>query len=350
MKPTLDRCGRGAGRRDGRRRPDLRPDQRDRGDGRTRSPRRPTCWSDRSTPTRPSRQRQGLRQLPPDRRARAWPRACPTPASPMRCGRRRWPSSTRSRSARPTERPRWRRRDPHRGPTPSAVHRSDAMPTPDLSGSTSRQRALDSDRVFRALALAAGLLVLAILALIPVTTLSRPGRRCSTPALDFVTSSHWVPNDPDGSGPLTAQFGVLAFVYGTAGRLGHRPGARRARERRHRPVPHRAGAPPAPLGRDHRHRPAGRRPVGGVRAVGHRRPGPEPPGLLRPHGQRGRSPSRCSTRSSATAPGAQLHDRRDHPGHHDHADHHLDHPRGVRHRAGRREGTPPWPSAPPGGR
>ena len=45
-----------------------------------------------------------------------------------------------------------------------------------------------------------------------------------------------------------------------------------------------------------------------------------------------------------------VHDRRADPGHHDHPDHHLAHPRGVRHRARRATGKAPSPWAPPAGR
>jgi phosphate transport system permease protein len=77
------------------------------------------------------------------------------------------------------------------------------------------QRALDSDRVFKGVALAAGGLVLAILALIAISMVSQAWPALQATGLDFVTSKRWVPNDPDGTGPLTAHFGALAFVYGT---------------------------------------------------------------------------------------------------------------------------------------
>ncbi len=65
-----------------------------------------------------------------------------------------------------------------------------------------------SDRAFWLVTLIAGLLVLAVLALILVTTLneSLPALRYS--GLEFFTSPSWVPNDPDGDGPLGPQFGA----------------------------------------------------------------------------------------------------------------------------------------------
>ncbi len=89
------------------------------------------------------------------------------------------------------------------------------MPEPE-GGLYQRQRALDSDRVFRAVAFGSGALVLAILALITVSLVNQAWPAIRESGLDFVRSKTWEPNDPDGAGPLTAQFGALAFVYGTA--------------------------------------------------------------------------------------------------------------------------------------
>jgi phosphate transport system permease protein len=61
----------------------------------------------------------------------------------------------------------------------------------------------------------AGLLVLAILALILFTTLHEAWPAFRYQGLSFLTSGTWVPNDPDGDGPATAQFGTLAFTFGT---------------------------------------------------------------------------------------------------------------------------------------
>jgi phosphate transport system permease protein len=72
------------------------------------------------------------------------------------------------------------------------------------------------DRVFAGLALAAGLAVLAILALILITTTQQSFDALRSEGIRFITNSRWVPNDPDGpDGPLTPQFGGLAFIYGT---------------------------------------------------------------------------------------------------------------------------------------
>jgi phosphate transport system permease protein len=72
-----------------------------------------------------------------------------------------------------------------------------------------------ADTAFRWLTLAAGLLVLLILGLIVWSTTRQAWPAFREEGLSFVTSRTWVPNDPDGAGPKTAQFGALAFVYGT---------------------------------------------------------------------------------------------------------------------------------------
>jgi phosphate transport system permease protein len=63
------------------------------------------------------------------------------------------------------------------------------------------------------LALAAGLLVLAILALILVTTLREAWPALRYSGLDFVLKKTWVPLSVNGHGPV---YGALSFVYGTA--------------------------------------------------------------------------------------------------------------------------------------
>ncbi len=76
--------------------------------------------------------------------------------------------------------------------------------------------AVDSDAVFRAVALAAGALVLALLALIAASMVSQAWPAFRESGLEFLTSKRWVPNDPDGpTGPLRPHYGALAFVYGT---------------------------------------------------------------------------------------------------------------------------------------
>jgi len=85
---------------------------------------------------------------------------------------------------------------------------------PDI-GLHGRKRAIDGDRIFKVAAMAAGGLVLAILALIAVSMVNQAWPAFRESGLKFVTSKRWVPNDPDGDGPLHPQFGALAFVYGT---------------------------------------------------------------------------------------------------------------------------------------
>jgi phosphate transport system permease protein len=55
-----------------------------------------------------------------------------------------------------------------------------------------------------------------ILALILIVTVKQSIPVFQKEGLKFFTSSTWIPNDPDGpDGPKTAQFGALAFIYGT---------------------------------------------------------------------------------------------------------------------------------------
>lgn len=68
-----------------------------------------------------------------------------------------------------------------------------------------------ADRVFRALCVAAGVLVLAILGLILVSTTNEAWPALRDMGIRFVTSKRWAPNDPDG----TPEFGALALIYGT---------------------------------------------------------------------------------------------------------------------------------------
>jgi phosphate transport system permease protein len=79
-----------------------------------------------------------------------------------------------------------------------------------------RGRGVAADRAFSFVSLLAGLLVLAILALILITTVTQAWPAFRYQGLSFITSGTWVPNDPDGDGPAKAQFGTLAFIYGTA--------------------------------------------------------------------------------------------------------------------------------------
>jgi phosphate transport system permease protein len=84
-----------------------------------------------------------------------------------------------------------------------------ALAPPALGAPTrTKARGVMTDRVFRALALAAGLLVLVILALIAYTTLHKawPAFRHEGFA-SFISSSKWDPNQN--------QFGAFQFLFGT---------------------------------------------------------------------------------------------------------------------------------------
>lgn len=72
-----------------------------------------------------------------------------------------------------------------------------------LTSSTGRR----GDAIFKAIALLAGLTVLAVLALIAVSTTREAWPAFREEGLSFVTSSTWVPAD--------GKFGALAFIYGT---------------------------------------------------------------------------------------------------------------------------------------
>src|SRR5262249_7492977 len=69
-----------------------------------------------------------------------------------------------------------------------------------------------SDRSFTVLPLAAGLLVLAILALILITTLKEAWPALVYSGFDFITKTQWIPLEINGAGPL---YGTLSFVFGT---------------------------------------------------------------------------------------------------------------------------------------
>jgi len=70
-----------------------------------------------------------------------------------------------------------------------------------------------SDRAFNGLSLGAGLLVLAILALILITTTREAWPAINYAGLDFITRKDWIPLEVAGAGPV---YGALSFVYGTA--------------------------------------------------------------------------------------------------------------------------------------
>jgi phosphate transport system permease protein len=77
---------------------------------------------------------------------------------------------------------------------------------------TARGYGAASDRAFSGLSLTAGLLVLAILALILITTTREAWPALRYSGLDFITRSKWIPLQVDGAGPV---YGALSFVYGT---------------------------------------------------------------------------------------------------------------------------------------
>lgn len=91
----------------------------------------------------------------------------------------------------------------------SADQRSAPGDTPggdaaSLLGGGSGRRA---DRMFRFVALAAGLVVLAVLALIAASTTREAWPAFRSQGLSFITSSTWIPAEE--------KFGALAFIYGT---------------------------------------------------------------------------------------------------------------------------------------
>jgi phosphate transport system permease protein len=78
---------------------------------------------------------------------------------------------------------------------------------------TARGQGAASDRSFSVLTLAAGLLVLAILALILITTLREAWPALVYSGLDFITRAEWIPLEIGDAGPV---YGTLSFVFGTA--------------------------------------------------------------------------------------------------------------------------------------
>jgi phosphate transport system permease protein len=82
-----------------------------------------------------------------------------------------------------------------------------AIQTVDPVGGLARTRGSGLDRLFRWQCLAAGLLVLVILALILVTTTNKAMPAFRHEGLSFITSKNWDPANGD--------FGALAFIYGT---------------------------------------------------------------------------------------------------------------------------------------
>jgi phosphate transport system permease protein len=84
------------------------------------------------------------------------------------------------------------------------------------SNLTHRDRGARADTAFRWAALLAGATVLAILVLIVYSMVDQARPAFQESGWKFLTSTKWVPNDPDGpTGPKGPEFGALAFVYGT---------------------------------------------------------------------------------------------------------------------------------------
>ena len=202
-----------------------------------------------------------------------------------------------------------------------------------------------ADRIFRWLALSAGLLVLAILALIAISTTGKalPWFR-DQGLFHAVFSDDWDPAKGHfGAGGLlygTLLVGAIAMILAIPISIGIALFVTEV-------CPKRA----APADRLH-DRPAGRGSVGRVRAVG--------PQLAvaadareRLHVDLGRDlgdPDHQGPHGVAGRQRAELHDRRHHRRDHGDADRHLARPRGVRDMSRRRRRRPPSPSAPRAGR
>jgi phosphate transport system permease protein len=88
-------------------------------------------------------------------------------------------------------------------------------PTPQTN-LTTKGGGVWGDRLFAGICVAAGVLVLAILALILIATTQQSWEALRDSGLSFLTSPDWIANDPDGDGPLGPRFGALALIYGTA--------------------------------------------------------------------------------------------------------------------------------------
>jgi phosphate transport system permease protein len=96
------------------------------------------------------------------------------------------------------------------------VKERSGLATSDATSLQGKGRGALSDKLFRNVTVVAVVLVLAILALIAISTTHEAWPAFRESGLDFFTSKTWIPNDSDGTGPLTPQFGALAFIYGTA--------------------------------------------------------------------------------------------------------------------------------------
>ena len=323
--PTLDGAQPRPWRRDGQARPDLQPAQRRRAPRPTRSRRRPGSSSTRSRPTRPraTRSRATSTTSSTDGQALADDvDFAPLPDAPR--SRRRSPRSTRSqhRLSAPRdgtidaasrtatrERRRGSSSDPHGRARAVRVGPTGVVP----AGSRLARRARSSWSSWR---------------LIAVSTTKRRGRR-SREGLELLHLERLGPAARTSSAPWPSS---TARCSSRSSRS-----SRRAGQHRHRPVHHRGRAAAAARAGHLRDRPARRGPVGRLRPVG----------LPRARARRSQhvyhdiadafaTASRCSDASSAApASGTSFMTAGHHPGDHDHADHHLAHPRGVRHRARR---------------
>jgi phosphate transport system permease protein len=89
------------------------------------------------------------------------------------------------------------------------------MDTP--SPLTTQDKGARVDSAFRWTAILAAGTVLAVLALIVISTVLEARPAFAESGWKFITSTRWVPNDPDGpDGPRGPEFGALAFAYGSA--------------------------------------------------------------------------------------------------------------------------------------
>jgi phosphate transport system permease protein len=82
-------------------------------------------------------------------------------------------------------------------------------------GLTEKDRGRLTDRAFRLLCVAAGVAVLAILALILLSLINQSVPAFREAGWSMFTEIRFAPNDPDGDGPAAAVYGLLAFLYGT---------------------------------------------------------------------------------------------------------------------------------------
>src|SRR5947207_13531643 len=87
------------------------------------------------------------------------------------------------------------------------INRLSPMPAPPPPPSLQAKRRPIADRSFAAIALLCGLTVLAVLALIAVSTTREAWPAFRHSGLSFITSKTW--------NPPADKYGALAFIYGT---------------------------------------------------------------------------------------------------------------------------------------